>query len=215
MKQARNVFLALAVILSLILTTAAFGARGRKQINIIGALGVATSGIDDPIIDLGIEVELVHHLFMRFMLNSHLGISRGYYDYYSPYNYGFYGPYGGIGFNDGTVLHGLTASGVFKTPFSKKIVFFVQAGLNYMSYSRSDFTIADETWQRSRQRGYGAGFGSGFEFYLGDKFGLMAGGMYRVLFEDQPQRAPDTPPPGKPSWLEFYVGFYYHLKGVK
>jgi hypothetical protein len=214
MKQTGNFFLALALMLGLVLTTTAFPAGGKKQINIIGALGMATSGIDDPIIDLGIEVELVHQFFVRFVLNSHLGSDRGYYDYYPSYNYGIYGSYyGGIGFNNGNVLHGLTAAGVFKIPVSRKVGIFVQAGLNYLSYSRYDYSSDFEEWKSTRQRGYGAGFGSGLEFYLGEKFGLLAGGTYRFLFEDPPQRAPGIPPQEKPSWLELYVGFYYHLKG--
>ena len=186
-----------------------------KQINIIGSLGLATSGLDDPLIDLGIEVEVVRHLFFRFILNSHLGTTRNYYnDYYSPYNYGVYGPYyGWIGFNDGNVLHGVTAAGVFKIPVSAKVGIFVQSGLNYLHYTQYDYALDYQEWQRTRQRGFGAAFGPGLEFYLGEKFGLIAGGTYRLLFEDAPQRAPGTPSQGKPSWLELYVGFYYHLKG--
>jgi hypothetical protein len=214
MKHARILVLSSVLIFVGVFATSAFAAKGRKQINIIGALGLATSGIDDPIFDVGVEVELVRHLFVRFMLNSHLGDSRNYYDYYPTYYYGQgHGTYWGVGYNDGTVLHGLTAGGVFKAAVSKKIKLFFQASLNYMSYTRYDYQTDDQKWQGTRQSGYGAGFGSGLEFYLGERFGLMAGGTYRLLFEEQSQQLPNTPRPDKPDWLEIYVGFYYRLKG--
>lgn len=205
----RSILVAFALILSCSVLVDA--AKTKKQINILGSLGIATSDFEEPLMDLGVEFQLVQGLFLRFEVNTHLGNGNNYYyDYYGPGYYDWYYP--GLGLNDGAILHGLTTSGVYKIPFTKKLRFFIQAGLNYMFYWRDEYDNAYFTWRRIKKNGPGVGLGSGFELDLSGKIGVSGGAIYRKLFKDEPQWHPDIPAPGQPDWLEIYVGFYYKIK---
>ncbi len=118
-----------------------------------------------------------------------------------------------IGLHAGTVLYGVSTFGVYKVKLTKKITLFAQAGLNYMFYQQYDWEIDNTRWRTAEKRGYGSAFGAGAEICLGEKFGLILGGTYTTLFEEEPQRTPNNPSPGKPSWLKIHIGVNYHLKG--
>lgn len=185
--------------------------RTKNRINILGSLGIATSDIEDPLIDVGIEFQLAHGLYLRLEVNTHLGSKDNYYyDYYGRGYYDWYYP--GMGLNDGAIFHGLTTSGVYKVPLSRKLRFFIQAGLNYMFYWSDVYDNVYFTWRRVKKNGPGVGFGSGFELDLWEKIGLMGGGIYRKLFKEEAQWHPDIPPTGQPDWLKIYMGFYYKVK---
>lgn len=207
--EKRLILVAFALVLSF--TTLVYAAKTKKQINIFGSLGIATSDIEDPLIDVGIEFQLVQGLYLRLEVNTHLGSGDNYYyDYYSRGYYDWYYP--GVGLNDGAILHGLSTFGVYKIPFSRKLRFFIQAGLNYMFYWRDDYDYVSFTRRRVKKNGPGVGFGSGFEIDLSEKIGLIGGGIYRKLFKEEAQWHPDVPSPGQPAWLKIYVGLYYKLK---
>jgi hypothetical protein len=185
--------------------------KTKKQINIFGSLGIATSDIEDPLIDVGIEFQLVQGLYFRVEVNTHLGSGDNYqYGYYNPGYYDWYYP--GMGLNDGAILHGLSTFGVFKVPFSRKLRFFIQAGLNYMFYWRNVYDNVYYTWRRVKKNGPGVGFGTGFELDFSRKIGFIGGGIYRKLFKEEAQWHPDVSSPGQPDWLKIYAGLYYKVR---
>lgn len=181
--------------------------KTKKQINILGSLGIATSDIEEPLIDVGVEFQLVQGLYFRLEVNTHLGSGN---NYYYPGYYDWYYP--GMGLDDGAILHGLSTSGVYKVSLSRKLKFFIQAGLNYMFYWRDDYDYVSFTWRRVKKNGPGVAFGSGFELDLSGKMGLIGGGIYRKLFKEEAQWHPDVPSAGQPAWLKIYVGFYYKAR---
>jgi hypothetical protein len=185
--------------------------KTKKQINILGSLGIATSDIEEPLIDVGVEFQLVQGLYFRVEVNTHLGSGR---DFYYPYSYRYYGMdyYPGIGLNEGAILHGLSTLGVYKVPLIKKLRFFIQVGLNYMFYRRDQYNFDSLTWRRVKKNGPGAAFGSGFELDLSEKIGFIGGGIYRKLFKEEAQWHPDIPSPGQPDWLQIYLGLYYKVR---
>jgi len=177
----------------------------------LGNLGIATSDFEEPLIDFGLEFQLVQGLFLRLEVNTHLGTGDYYYyDYYDPGYYDWYYP--GLGLNDGAIIHGLATSGVYKIPLAKKLRFFIQAGLNYMFYQRDEYENIYHTWRRIKKNGPGVGFGSGFELDLSGKMGFSGGGIYRKLFKEEAQWHQDLPAPGQPAWLTIYVGLYYKVR---
>jgi hypothetical protein len=205
----RLILIAFTLVLSF--TILVYASKTKKQINIFGSLGIATSEIEDPLIDVGIEFQLVQGFYLRLEFNTHLSSGDNYnYGYYSPGYYDWYYP--GMGLNDGAILHGLSTFGVYKVPLSKKLRFFVQAGLNYMFYWRDDYDFVTFTRRRIKKNGPGMGFGSGFELDLSKKIGLIGGGIYRKLFKEEAPLHPDVPSPGQPDWLKIYVGFYYKVR---
>jgi len=205
----RLILVALALVLSCSALVGA--AKTKKQINIFGNLGIATSDFEEPLIDFGVEFQMVQGLFLRLEVNAHLGTGNNY--YYDYYDYGYYDwYYPGLGYNDGAILHGLTTSGVYKVPLSKTLRFYIQAGLNYMFYWRDEYDNVYFTWRRIKKNGPGVEFGSGFELDLSEKLGCSGGGIYRKLFNEEAQWHPDIPPQGQPSWLEIYVGLYYKVR---
>jgi len=192
--------------------------KSKKQINLLGMFGLATSHLNDALLDIGVEFQVLEGFYVRLELNSHLDVGRNvYYDYYPGTNYGYYyGGYGvGFGFNDGTTLHGISTFGVYKMPVDRYLNICFLAGLSYLSYWRQDYDLSGQYWTRSKRRGYGGGIGVAVEYYLSEKFGIVAGSTYRKLFENQSPQQPDEPVVGKPSWTQFYVGLNYLLKGIK
>jgi hypothetical protein len=186
--------------------------REKKQINIFGSLGIATSVIEDPLIDLGIELQLVQGLFIRLELNTHLDSGSG--NYYGYYNIGgyYYNYYPGIALNDGAVIHGLSTFGIYKIPVLKTLRLFFQTGLNYMFYWQNEFDYAYNSWIYEKKNGFGAALGAGFEVNLSKKIGLIAGGTYKKLFADQSQELTDMPSSASLHWVKIYVGIFFHLK---
>lgn len=212
MKRTGRRLLAVTFALVFLFTALTFAAKTgtKKQINILGSLGIATSDIEDPLVDVGVEFQLAQGLYLRLEVNTHLG-TRG--DYYAPYSWGYYDMYyPGIGLNDGAILHGLGTFGVYKVPLLRKVRFFIQAGLNYMFYWRDVYDNVYYTWRRVKKNGPGVAFGSGFEFDLSGKLGLIGGGIYRKLFKEEAQWHPDIPASGQPDWVKIYVGFYYKVR---
>jgi hypothetical protein len=213
MKSTGRRLIVVTFALVFLFTALAFAAKtgAKNRINILGSLGIATSEIEEPLIDVGIEFQLGQGLYLRLEVNSHLSSGDNYYyDYYGPGYYDWYYP--GVGRNEGTILHGLSTSGVYKVPLSKKLRFFIQAGLNYMFYWRDVYDNVYFTWRRVKKNGPGVAFGSGFELDLSGKIGLIGGGIYRKLFKEEAQWHPDIPPAGQPDWFKIYVGFYYKVK---
>jgi hypothetical protein len=213
MKRTGAQLIVVTFVLVFLFTALAFAAKTgtKKQINILGSLGIATSEIEEPLIDVGVEFQLVQGLYLRLEVNTHLSSGDNYYrNYYGAGYYDFYYP--GMGFDDGAILHGLSTSGIYKVPLAKKIRFFIQAGLNYMFYWRDVYDNAYFTWRRVKKNGPGVVFGSGFEVDMWGKLGLIGGGIYRKLFKEEAQWHPDIPASGQPDWIKIYLGLYYKIR---
>ena len=226
MRSTMRVFFVISAVLILAIswTTTGFAqgtetkAKTKKQINIFGSFGMATSQLDDALLDVGVEFQLVKGFYARVLANSHLDVGRNrYYDYYTGMDYGYYPGYYGVGFglNEGTTVHGVSAYGVYKAALGKSISLSLLAGLSYLSYWRQTYDSNEDVFIRDRRRGYGGGLGAALEYYLSEKLGIIFGGTYRKLFENQTLQAPGEPPPGKPSWVHIYLGFSYSLKGIR
>lgn len=226
MRNTTRVFSVMSAVLILALLWATPGfaretetqVKTKKQINIFGTFGMATSQLEDALLDFGVEFQLVKGFYARVAANSHLDVGRNrYYDDYSGLDYGYYHGYYGVGFglNDGTTVHGVSAYGVYKAALGKSLNLSLLAGLSYLSYWRQTYDSNEDTVIRNRRRGYGGGLGAAIEYYLSEKLGIIFGGTYRKLFESQTPQYPDEPLPDKPSWVHLYLGFSYSVKGIK
>ena len=172
-----------------------------KRINLLGAVGIASSGLDDLLLDFGVEFQMAGEFYLQLVANNHFG-DGGYRDYpYYPYS--FYGsPYNASVGVSSSSLHGLNAFGVYRLPLSRKMTFFGKAGLSLMFYSTYDYNIEINGWSKSKANGPGAAFGSGFEYSLSEKIYIALGSTYKTLFKKETSL----------DWFKFYIGFNYRLK---
>jgi hypothetical protein len=184
----------------------------KKRINVTGSLGMATSGVDEALLDLGVEFQLSGGLYFSFLINSHLGGDERHYYYGYPYNYYYAGSPYSFGIRISTNrLYGLNTYGVYKIPFSRKTGLFAKAGLSYIFYSKYDFDEAGY-YQEVSESGFGAGLGAGVEFTLGSKAVLLLGGTYKLLFREKPRASVVVEDMLGTSWLKVYVGLNYRLR---
>jgi len=186
----------------------------KKQINIVGALGIASEQFDEALFDLGVEIELTKGLFFQALINTHMGGDRYYGDPYYPYYYYDtpivygYGRYISFSANG---LHGLTTFGVYKISFSKKIRFYGKAGVNFLFYDKYDSMDDRSQYYKESQSGFGAGFGAGFEYSISPKNAIVLGGTYKYMFQKEFEK-PEDIKRTHPSWSKFYIGASYRLK---
>lgn len=179
---------------------------------ILGALGGADSGFNNVMVDLGIEFSFSKNLGLQLLANNHFSDQRRYYDYYYPYGGGFvgYNPNGvsvGLDFN---TLHGFTLFGVHKFKLSKSIKWFSKAGINVTFYSQWDVTI-DGVYTKNKKSGLGGAVGTGLEYQLADRVGLILGTTYKRLIREVSNLKPDDPDTNL-DWFKFYIGLYYRFK---
>jgi hypothetical protein len=214
MRQIKKTVLlaSLFIFLAVSLTTPV--SAGKKRINISAAFGAATFFFDEPMVDLGVELQLSKGLYGRFLLSTTFGTSGS--PYNSPYYIypgygGYYGP--DMGFYGETMI-GVNAIAAYKHRLFKGAGLLWQAGLFFMYY-REYNNVFDEVWQQygivaSDDSGVGALGGTGVEFTLSPKIDLVFAGVYHSLFSKE-LLDPDN---GKISdhWIKFYVGINYRIK---
>ena len=103
----------------------------KKEINLMGSLGLAASLFDNLSMDLGVELEVSENFFFQFVANTHFGESDDY-PYYYPgvYPPAFNATYrrGGLDLGLGGKLYGLNAYGLYKAPVSSRFALFGKAG---------------------------------------------------------------------------------------
>jgi hypothetical protein len=200
----------LVIFLSISLTTPV--SAGKKRINVSASFGAATFFFDEPMVDLGVELQVSKGFYGRFLLSTTFG-SGGYpYNPYSGYGYGgYYDP--NMGFYGETMV-GLNAIAAYKHRLFKKTRLLWQAGVFFMYY-REYNNVFDEISQSygivaTDATGLGALGGTGVEFILSKKLDLVAAGVYHSFFNKE-LLDPDN---GKVSnhWVKFYLGFNYRVK---
>ena len=123
-------------------------------------------------------------------INTNLG-SSGYnnrYPYYGPGS-GFYvwaSPRNfNVGLSVGTQVNGINLASVFKINIARKAVLFVKGGLNMavLNYQANYSQNPRYPMYRSVSNTFfGYQLGSGIEYYLSKRLGLLIGGSYVWLF---------------------------------
>lgn len=196
----------------------------RKQINLVGTLGMATGNIERLIVNLGIEIEVFHHFYAQVSFDNFFeGASMMAYTQDSR-----------ISFPQTmrTRVFGMNLLGTFKLPLTRRTAWFTKAGLSYTQRSRYFYdnyyydsfgyygygyggyydyysgTYSKEN-ETPMQTGLAYALGTGIEYRLSEKLALIGGGTYESLF--------DQPPPSKENgergnWVKIYVGINYRLR---
>jgi hypothetical protein len=196
----------------------------QKQINLVGTLGMATGNIEKVIVNLGIEMEVLHNFYAQVSLDnlfegaSMMGYARD----------------GRISFSQTmrTQILGLNLLGTFKLPLTRQTAWFAKAGLSYShrfryfyddyyydsfgfyGYGYGDYynyysrppSREDET---PMQTGLAYALGTGIEYRLNEKVALIGGGTYESLFA---QTASAVENGERGNWVKLYVGINYRLR---
>jgi hypothetical protein len=184
---------------------------GRKSITLLAAFGGASELIEDAIIDVGVEFQVSKVFFFQLVLNSHMGEDRryGYYDpFYGPYTGGYYGGNSvGLGLSINS-LHGISTYWVLKTPLSRRLTYFAKGGAGFTFYSLRDL---DENGyiRKYSTTGLGLASGTGFDYALSGRVGLMLGLTYKYVFDKKPDWHPEE---DNLDWLKVYMGINFRVK---
>lgn len=194
----------------------------RKQINLVGTVGMATGNIERLIVNLGIEMEVFHHFFAQVSFDNFLtaGSMRA------------YNRDDRLSFSQTmrTQVFGFNLLGTFKLPLTRQTAWFTRAGLSFSFRSRSyyndhyydgfgyygydsyydyypgPYSAEDEDPMRT---GLAYALGTGLEYRLSEKLALTGGGTYESLF-DQTAAAGENGERG--NWLKLYIGFSYRIR---
>jgi hypothetical protein len=214
----------LIMILAIFLLPLAAHAQ-RKQMNLVGSLGMATGNIEGLIVNLGIEMEVFQHFYAQVSFDN----------FFEGGSTMAYVREGQVSFPQTmrTRVFGMNLLGTFKLPLSRRVEWFTKAGLSYTHRSRyfNDnyyydsfgyngyggyggyydydpglYSMEDTTPMRT---GLVYALGTGIEHRLTEKLALIVGGTYESLF-DQTLSAEDGEKPGH--WMKFYVGVNYRLR---
>jgi len=196
----------------------------RKQINLVGTLGMATGNIERLIVNLGIEMEVFHNFYVQVSFdNLFEGTSMNAYTRDDR-----------ISFSQTmrTRVFGMNLLGTFKLPLTRQTAWFTKAGFSYTHRSRyfyddyyydsfgyygygyggyydyypGSYSIEDET---PMQTGLAYALGTGIEYRLTEKLALIGGGTYESLFDQTPSSEKNGE---RGNWVKLYVGFNYRLK---
>jgi hypothetical protein len=198
----------------------------RKQISLIGTLGMATGNIEKVIVNLGIEMEVFHHFYAQVSFdNLFEGASM------MAYNRD-----GRISFSPTmrTQVFGMNLLGTFKIPLTRQTAWFAKAGLSYShrfryfydnyyyddlgfygsgygyggyyNYYSGTYSREDET---PLQTGLAYALGTGIEYRLNEKLALIGGGTYESLFDQTPSSEENGE---RGNWVKLYVGINYRLR---
>lgn len=196
----------------------------RKQISLVGSLGMATGNIEGLIVNLGIEMEVFQHFYAQVSFDN----------FFAGGSTMAYSRDGQVSFPQTmhTRVFGMNLLGTFKFPLSRRVEWFTKAGLSYTRRSRyfyDDYYYGNYGYYGNGYGGYygydpgyysmeetapmrtglAYALGTGIEHRLTEKLGLIVGGTYESLF-DQTLSAEEVDKPGH--WVKFYVGVTYRMK---
>jgi hypothetical protein len=200
--------IALMILIFIIFTMSVNGAKN-KEINILAAVGGTDAVFEDAMIDLGLELQLTRLFYFQVVANSHLEDNNRYY-------YPYYGSYGGIGYGGNSVavglnfnaLHGISTYGLIKGSVARRLEFYAKGGLNITFYTRYD-SISGFQSRKESTTGFGAGFGTGVDYKLTEKIGLVVGTTYKFLFKRQSEVGPEN---SRIDWFKYFIGLSYKIK---
>jgi hypothetical protein len=130
-------------------------------INIFGNVGVAMSDFEGMFIDVGGEMQLSGPIWGQVVFDYYLNPS------------GVTMP---AGMSDSA--YGGFLYGVYKYGMNPKSNFFVKAGVGYTTYEINflGFGISASA--------FGIGGGAGIEYKIGPKMAVLAGGTFKMLFDE-------------------------------
>ena len=130
-------------------------------INIFGNLGIATSDFEGMFMDIGAEMQLSGPIWGQVV-----------FDYY-------FNPSGAnlpAGVSDSA--YGGFLYGVFKNAMNNKTNLFAKAGVGYTTYEISFLGIGVSA------SAFGLGGGAGIEYKVAPKMAILAGGTFKMLFDE-------------------------------
>lgn len=153
-----------------------------KQKSVFAGVGYTFSDYDGPVLDFGLEMQFARHLFAQVILDYYLNPL--------PDDEDITGlDYTLIGFN---------LYGVYKFTASEKFNVFVKGGFHMTGIkAKGEYFGVPATTSQTK---FGAGAGLGMELMLSEKWGLLFGGTYKILFADT-----------SPSWIKLYGGILYRF----
>ena len=195
----------------------------RKQINLVGTVGMATGITQRLIVNVGIEMEVFRNFYAQFSFDNFLAWdSRT--DYYIRDNQIRFTP------TVRTRVFGMNLQATYKLPLTRRTAWFAKAGIAYTFRSR--YYYNDYYYDGFGYYGYGdyyddypgsysqedegparAGLayalGTGIEYRLSEKLALTGGGTYESLFDQTPASGENG---ARGSWVKLYAGFNYRLR---
>jgi len=130
-------------------------------INIFGNIGIAMSDFEGLFMDIGAEMQLSGPIWGQVV-----------FDYY-------FNPSGeNLPAGVSESAYGGFLYGVYKYAMNPKTNMFVKAGIGYTTYELSILGISISASD------FGLGAGAGFELKFGPKLAVLAGGTFKILFEE-------------------------------
>jgi hypothetical protein len=180
-----------------------------KRINVIGTIGLASSLLDDPILELGAELELFRGVYGRVAFMTTFGgtsIPSGPYSdgsantYFSP-DFGIYG----------NTMFGINAAVVYKLSISKRANLVGSAGAFFMRHNEYYYEMEEDTLFKRSTNNTGALAGAGFEYTLFYTVDLVLGGVYHWFITDRVLN-PETGNIRR-GWLKISLGLNLRIKG--
>lgn len=195
----------------------------RKQINLVGTVGMATGNTERLIVNLGIEMEVFRHFYAQFSLDNFLAWDS---------MTGYYGRDGRIWYTPAvrTRIFGMNLLATYKLPLTRRTAWFARAGIAYTFRSR--YSYNDYYYDGFGYYGYGDYYdyypgsyyledksptrtgpayalGTGMEHRLSEKLALIGGGTYESLFDQTPAAGENG---ARGNWVKLYVGFNYRVR---
>ncbi|MCX6558301.1 MAG: hypothetical protein NTW95_12865 [Candidatus Aminicenantes bacterium] len=195
----------------------------RRQISLVGTVGMATGNMERLIVNLGIEMEVFHHFYAQVSFDNFLT-----WDSLT----GYYARDGRIWFDPAirTRVFGMNLLGTFKLPLTQQSAWFAKAGVAYTFRSRyfydnyyydgfGDYGYGDyydyygESYSSEDENPMRTGLayvlGTGIEYRLNKKLALTGGGTYESLFDQTPASGNNGE---HGNWVKLYIGFNYRIR---
>lgn len=195
----------------------------RKQINLVGTVGMATGNVEKLIVNMGIEMEVFHNFFAQVSFDNF---------FESDSLMAYSARDGRISFQPTmrTRVFGMNLLGTFKLPLTRRTAWFTKAGFSYSFRSRYNYDeyyydgfgyygysdyydyYSGSHFQEDEnpvRTGLAYALGTGIEHRLSDKLALTGGGTYESLFELTPAAGNEGE---RGNWVKLYVGFNYRIR---
>jgi opacity protein-like surface antigen len=153
-----------------------------KQKSLFAGIGFAFADYEGPILDFGLEMQFAPRFFAQISLDYYLNPLPDEEDIYDVQY----------------TLLGTNIYGVFKFVMTDKFNMFMKAGLHMTGIKVKGEIVGIPI--TSSQTKFGAGAGIGMEFMLSEKWGLLFGGTYKILFTKEPAK-----------WFKAYGGVIYRI----
>lgn len=153
-----------------------------RQKSVFAGVGFTFSDYEGPVLDFGLEMQFGRNLFAQVSIDYYLNPLPDEEDIFDV---------------DYTLL-GFNLYGVYKFTRSDTFNIFVKGGLHMTGIKvKGEYFGVPATTSQTK---FGAGAGLGMEFMLSEKWGLLFGGTYKILFAET-----------TPNWIKVYGGILYRF----